>query len=71
MKAFYTPYEKRVEVAIQSLCEDTRKAISRSWSKYVSGDSAEIEKILARSVQRLRNYSMLASSSITQSTTQA
>lgn len=54
-RAAQSPYEKRVEVAIQALCSALRQTVSSSWSKYLTRDKSEIEHIYARSVQRMQN----------------
>jgi len=50
-----SPFEKRVEVSIQGMCNELKKTVSQSWAKYYSYDIAEIDRILDRSVKRMHS----------------
>jgi len=49
------PFEKRVEKSIQDMCIELKKLVAQSWVKYFSYDVTEIDKILQRSVNRMKN----------------
>jgi len=50
-----SPFEKRVEVSIQGMCNELKKTVSQSWAKYYSHDITEIDRILERSVKRMHS----------------
>jgi len=50
-----SPFEKRVEVSIQGMCNELKKTVAQSWTKYISYDTTEIDRILERSVKRMHS----------------
>uniref|UniRef100_A0A6B2L0E9 PX domain-containing protein n=1 Tax=Arcella intermedia TaxID=1963864 RepID=A0A6B2L0E9_9EUKA len=48
-----SPFEKRVELSIQNMCNELKKAVGQSWTKYLTFDANEIDRILERSVKRM------------------
>eukprot|EP01127_Copromyxa_protea_P015837 TRINITY_DN4618_c0_g1_i1.p1 TRINITY_DN4618_c0_g1~~TRINITY_DN4618_c0_g1_i1.p1 ORF type:complete len:227 (-),score=33.44 TRINITY_DN4618_c0_g1_i1:25-705(-) len=53
-RAAQAPFEKRVEVAIQKMCQELKAATGNSWATYFTRDSTEIENLLARSHERMK-----------------
>jgi len=54
-RSIQAPYEKRVENAIQQMCRSLKEKVKTSWTQYISRDSSEIDEILERSLERMKN----------------